>query len=123
MPLKGRAKKLYQREYMRRRRAALRMDAEPVHPPSTPASAPPDLLIAVKAALDEVGAGQPEPKRCSFCNKLASKPERIVIQIQSDDGKVRVRICETCHADAGALFAAQRYAWGRPPPCADVDLP
>ena len=105
MPLQGKAKRLYQKKYMRRRRAALRAAGR-----SDSARAPANFLVTVQAAIDQAEATKPDPKRCSFCGRAASR-ERIIVLIESDDGKCRARICESCHAGAGDVLAAQRAAW------------
>jgi ClpX C4-type zinc finger len=90
MALRGEAKKLYQRDYMRRRRAGVL----PVQRPLPPASVSP----------------KPEPKRspgrwrCSFCDEPASK-QRILIA-----GERHASICESCVAEAATLIAAQRVS-------------
>lgn len=107
MPLQGQAKTAYQREYMRRRRAAERASSKPTAPPTR---APPDFLVAIQAALDRA---EETAKRCSFCNKPASKPGRVVVRIDSDDGKTQVSICEFCIAEVADLSATQRERWLR----------
>ncbi len=90
MALRGEAKKLYQREYMRRRRASV-LPVQQLHlPPPAPAKPEP--------------AKQRSPGRwrCSFCDEPASH-ERILIA-----GEHRVSIRECCVAEAATLIAAQR---------------
>jgi hypothetical protein len=76
MPLQGEAKTRYQRDYMRRRRADLRVASAPTKP------AYESRLIA-----------------CSFCGEVASEATPLV------EGNGHVRICAGCAAAVMELIA------------------
>jgi ClpX C4-type zinc finger len=91
MPLQGEAKKDYQRDYMRRRRAGLLT-------PRRPKAAPPPVKPAPE---------KPKP-HCWFCGETASDERFLIGKGHPQD----VHICESCVAEATALIAKQRI--GKP---------
>ena len=79
MPLQGEAKTLYQRDYMRRRRAGLRERVAP---------AKPEPAATYESRL----------RTCSFCGVGASTEHPLV------KGATHVHICEDCAREAAALL-------------------
>jgi hypothetical protein len=79
MPLQGEAKTLYQRDYMRRRRAGLRARVAPAKPEPRP---------TYESRL----------RTCSFCGAGASTEHPLV------KGAAHVHICEDCAREAAALL-------------------